>query len=32
VEFPGQTGQTAWVYASLVQLSDPTVELPVITP
>ena len=32
VEFPGQPGQTAWVYASLVQLSDPTMELPVITP
>jgi hypothetical protein len=32
VEFPGQPGQTAWVYASLVQLSDPTAELPVITP
>ena len=32
VEFPGQPGQTAWVYASLVQLSDPTADLPVITP
>jgi hypothetical protein len=32
VEFPGQPGQTAWVYASLVQLSDPMVELPVVTP
>ena len=32
VEFPGQPGQTAWVYASLVQLSDPTAELPVVTP
>jgi hypothetical protein len=32
VEFPGQPGQTAWVYASLVQLSDTTVELPVVTP
>lgn len=32
VEFPGQIDQTAWVYASLVQLSDPTVELPVLTP
>lgn len=32
VEFPNQPGQTAWVYASLVQLSDPTTELPVLTP
>jgi hypothetical protein len=32
VEMPGQTGQTAWVYASLIQLSDPTAELPVLTP
>lgn len=32
VEFPDQAGQTAWVYASLVQLSDPTAELTVITP
>ena len=32
VEFPNQQGQTAWVYASLVQLSDPTAELPVLTP
>ena len=32
VEFPGQPGYIAWVYASLVQLSDSTVELPVITP
>jgi len=32
VEFPGLAGQTAWVYASLVQLSDPAAELPVITP
>jgi hypothetical protein len=32
VEFPGQPGQTAWVYASLVQISDPTVDLPVVTP
>ena len=32
VEFPDQPGQTAWVYASLVQLSDTTVELPVVTP
>lgn len=32
VEFPGQPGQTAWVYASLVQLADSTVELPVVSP
>jgi hypothetical protein len=32
VEFPGQPGQTAWVYASLVQISDPAAEVPVITP
>jgi len=32
VEFPGQPGRTAWVYASLVQLSDPTAELPALTP
>ena len=32
VEFPGQPDYVAWVYASLVQLSDPTVELPVVTP
>ena len=32
VEFPGQPGQTAWLYASLVQLSYTTVELPVVTP
>jgi hypothetical protein len=32
VEFPGQAGQTAWVYASLVQLSDPTADLQVIIP
>ena len=32
VEFPNQPGQTAWVYASLVQLSDPTADLPVLTP
>jgi len=31
VEFPGQTGQTAWVYASLVQLSDPSAELPIVS-
>lgn len=32
VEFPNQSGQTAWVYAALVQRSDPTTELPVLTP
>ena len=32
IEFPNQPGQTAWVYASLVQLSDPTADLPVLTP
>ena len=32
VEFPGQPGQIVWVYASLVQLSDPTIELPVVSP
>ena len=32
VEFPGKPGYNAWVYASLVQLSDPTAELPVVTP
>ena len=32
VEFPNQPGQTAWVYASLVQLSDPTAELQVVEP
>jgi len=32
VEFPDQPGQTAWVYASLVQLSDQTTELPVVAP
>jgi len=32
IEFPDQPGQTAWVYASLVQLSDLAAELPVITP
>jgi len=31
VEFPDQPEQTAWVYASLVQLSDLTAELPVVT-
>lgn len=32
VETPGLQGQTAWVYASLVQLSDPTAELPILIP
>ena len=32
VEFPGQPGYIAWVYASLVERSDLTVELPVVTP
>jgi len=32
IEFPEQPGATAWVYASLVQLSDLTVELPVVEP
>jgi len=32
VEFPGQAGQTAWVYASLVYLSDPSAELPTVSP
>ena len=32
VEFPGQPGRTAWVYALLVQLSDPAAELSVLTP
>ena len=32
IEFPEQPGQTAWVYASLVQLSDLTAELPVVKP
>jgi hypothetical protein len=32
IEFPNQPGQTAWVYASLVQLSEPTAELPIIEP
>jgi len=30
VEFPGQPGYFAWVYASLVQLSDPNAELPTV--
>ena len=32
IEFPGQPGQTAWVYVSLVQISDPNITLPVATP
>ncbi|HET7143998.1 MAG TPA: SH3 domain-containing protein [Anaerolineales bacterium] len=32
VQIPGQPGQTAWVYAILVQLSVPIDQLPVITP
>ncbi len=30
VEFTDQPGQTVWIYASLVQISDPNVDLPVI--
>lgn len=30
VEIPGQPGQTAWVFASLVQLSVPITQLPVV--
>jgi hypothetical protein len=30
VEIPGQPGQTAWVYAALVQLSVPIAQLPVV--
>ena len=30
VEFPDQPGYTAWVYASLVQISDPNAELPTV--
>jgi len=30
VEFPGQPGYTAWVYAALMQLSDPNAELPTV--
>lgn len=30
IEFPGQPGQTAWVYVSLVQISDPLADLPII--
>ncbi|MCE9644573.1 MAG: SH3 domain-containing protein [Chloroflexi bacterium] len=32
VQIPGQLGQTAWVYATLVQLSVPIDQLPVVTP
>lgn len=32
VQIPGQPGQTAWVYAILVQLSVPIDQLPVVTP
>ncbi len=32
IEIPGQPDQTAWVYVSLVQISDPSVDLPVIDP
>lgn len=32
IEFPGGDGQTAWVYVSLVQISDPIADLPVINP
>lgn len=32
VEIPGQAGQTAWVYAPLVQLSAPMEALPVVSP
>ena len=32
IEFPGQPGETAWVYVSLVQISDPTVDLTVVEP
>ena len=30
VEMPAQPGQTAWVYASLVQLSVPIAQLPIV--
>lgn len=30
VEIPGQPGQTAWVFASLIQLSVPITQLPVV--
>lgn len=32
VEFPGKQGQTAWVYASLVNLSGSQATLPMVTP
>ena len=32
IEVPGQPGQTAWVYAQLVQLSVAASTLPVVTP
>jgi len=32
IEFPGQPGQTAWVYVSLVQISDPMIDLPIVEP
>ena len=32
IEIPNQPGQTAWVYASLVQVSVPIDQLPVVTP
>jgi len=32
VKFPDESGQTAWVYASLVKLSDPGADIPVVTP
>jgi len=30
IEFPDQSGQTAWVNVAPVQISDPTVKLPVV--
>ena len=32
VEVPGQPGSTAWVFASLIQLSVPIEQLPIVTP
>ena len=32
IDFPGGAGQTAWVYVSLVQISNPIADLPVINP
>ena len=32
IEFPDQPGQTAWVYVSLVQISDPNAQLQVLEP